>query len=535
MVAINRKKFVFIFSILFLFSFSYFPSCSYANTSPNKLYQSAKENFYSLKSSEKKQSIKSNWNKCIKKFLSVYQQFPNSNLAGDALFTAGSLYHDSYKRFRQRLDLDFAIKYYKIVVENHSKSRLADDALSRIGEIQFSYLKQYSKAHNSYTRVIREFPNGDMYNPALKKISALSAFFKPVSPKREKLTKVTEIRHFSSPEATRIVIELENKIQFKEQRLKNPERIYVDLFNASIDKNLKENPIEINNGFIKKIRASHNNINIVRVVIDINKFNGFKVSSLNNPFRIILDIEGKPLNKTILGTAPNISDSNVTIVIDPGHGGKDQGARGVNNLKEKDVVLDISLKLKKIIEKKLGYKVILTRNKDIFIKLKKRTAIANKNEADIFISIHANASRHKSASGIETYYLDFAKSNQALETAARENKTPLSEIRDDVQYILADLVANTKMNESSQLAGIIQSNLIKGIRKNYQNVKNLRAKGGPFYVLYGANMPSILVETSFISNPMEGKRLRSVRYRERIAHYILDGIEKYLKEIRVAL
>jgi N-acetylmuramoyl-L-alanine amidase len=100
---------------------------------------------------------------------------------------------------------------------------------------------------------------------------------------------------------------------------------------------------------------------------------------------------------------------------------------------------------------------------------------------------------------------------------------------------LADLVANTKMNESSQLAGIIQSNLIKGIRKNYQNVKNLRAKGGPFYVLYGANMPSILVETSFISNPMEGKRLRSVRYRERIAHYILDGIEKYLKEIRVAL
>jgi N-acetylmuramoyl-L-alanine amidase len=183
----------------------------------------------------------------------------------------------------------------------------------------------------------------------------------------------------------------------------------------------------------------------------------------------------------------------------------------------------------------LGYKVILTRNSDVFIPLQERTDIANDNKADIFISIHANASERKDASGIETYYLDFAKSDRALETAARENKVPRSNIQDDVQYILADMVANTKMNESSQLAGIVQNNLIQGMRKKFKRVKDLRAKGGPFYVLHGASMPSVLVETSFISNPIEGKRLGSSKYREKLAYFILEGIEKYFREIQVAL
>lgn len=223
------------------------------------------------------------------------------------------------------------------------------------------------------------------------------------------------------------------------------------------------------------------------------------------------------------------------IVIDPGHGGKDAGARGKKGLAEKDVVLDIAIKLKKMIQKKLGYKVILTRSKDVFIPLKKRTEIANNKKADLFISIHANASERKDASGIETYYLDFAKSNRALETAARENQVPLASIKDDVQYILADMAANSKMNESSQLAGTIQNSLISGLRKNYKGVKDLHAKGGPFYVLYGANMPSVLVETSFISNPKEWKRLRSSKYRERLAQHMYSGIKKYLYETRVAL
>lgn len=412
--AMVNAVFSYIFPVIFFFSLSYFPSLAYAKETAEKLYNNAKNNYYSLKSSKRKQANRSNWTKSINKFISVYRRFPGSSFADNALFTAGMLYHDSFKQFGKRKDLDSSIQHYRMVVKKYSSSNLADDALFRTGDIYFYDLKKYSDAKKAYTKVTKKFSKGDMYKPAVERLKELSSFYSPRAPNRKK-------------------------------------------------------------GIVKKI-----------------------------------------------------------VVIDPGHGGKDQGAKGVRGLLEKDVVLDIALKLKKILKKKFGYKVILTRNKDVFIPLKERTAIANAKKADIFISIHANASKRKDASGIETYYLDFAKSERALETAARENKVPLSNIQDDVQYILADMVANTKMNESSQLAGIIQNNLIQGMRKKFKKVKDLHAKGGPFYVLYGANMPSVLVETSFISNPMEGKRLRSSRYRERLAYFILEGIEKYFRETRVA-
>ena len=407
-----NAAFSFIVSIIFFFSLSYFPSLACAKETAETLYKNARNDYYSLKGSKRKQAIKSSWAKNINKFLSVSRRFPSSSFADDALFTAGMLYYDSFKKFGMRKDLNSSIQHYSMVVKKYSSSNLADDALFRTGDIYFYDLRKYYKAKKAYTKITTKFSKGDMYKLAVERLNELSSF-----------------------DNSRV-----------------PNRIIA-----------------------KKI-----------------------------------------------------------IVIDPGHGGKDRGAKGIKGLLEKDVVLDIALKLKKLIKIKYGYKVILTRHKDIFIPLEERTNIANVNKADIFISIHANASERKGASGIETYYLDFAKSNRALETAARENKVPLSNIRDDVQYILADMVANTKMNESSQLAGIVQNNLIQGMRKKFKNVKNLRAKGGPFYVLYGANMPSVLVETSFISNPMEGKRLRSSKYRERLAHFILEGIEKYFRETQVA-
>ncbi len=377
--AMMNAVFSYIFPIIFFFSLSYFPSLAYAKETAETLYNNARNNYYSLKGSKRKQAIKSNWTKNINNFLSVYRQFPGSSFADNALFTAGILYYDSFKQFGKRKDLNSSIQHYSMVVKKYSSSNLADDAMFRIGDIYFYDLKKYSDAKKAYTKVTKKFSKGDMYKPAVERLKELSSFYNPRAP-------------------SRIIA--------------------------------------------KKI-----------------------------------------------------------IVIDPGHGGKDRGAKGVRGLLEKDVVLDIAIKLKKIIKKKFGYKVILTRNKDVFIPLEERTAIANAKKADIFISIHANASKRKDASGIETYYLDFAKSERALETAARENKVPLFNIRDDIQYILADMVANTKMNESSQLAGIIQNNLIRGMRKKFKGVKDLHAKGGPFYVLYGANMPSVLVETYCITNP----------------------------------
>lgn len=529
-----RRGFYFIPLIFFLFTSINFPSLTHAKDTAEKLYQNARVDYYSLKSSRKKQANELNWATAIRKFLLVYQRFPNSSLADDALFTIGNLYYDSYKWFQKEKDLNLAIKYYKVITKKYSDSSLADDSLFLIAEIQFHNLKKYSKAYSGYARVIKEFPKGDMYESALKKIQDLSPFYKTQPAKPQKKAKITEIKHSSNPGFSRITIGLDGIIKFKEHRISNPERIYIDLFNSVINEKLINHPIKINNGLIKRVRANQYQPDIVRVVLDIDNYTGIKVFSLKKPFKIAIDVVNKPPLKKEFPVVVNTVGSKKIIVIDPGHGGKDYGAKGARSLLEKRVVLDISLKLKKLIEKRLGYKVILTRKRDVFIPLEGRTAIANENKADIFISIHANASKRKKASGIETYYLDFAKSGQALEVAARENKTPLTKIRNDVQYILADMVANTKMNESSQLAGIIQNSLIKGMRKSFKGVRDLMAKGGPFYVLYGANMPSVLVETSFISNPLEGKRLRSVKYREKIAHYILKGIEKYFTEIRVA-
>jgi len=180
----------------------------------------------------------------------------------------------------------------------------------------------------------------------------------------------------------------------------------------------------------------------------------------------------------------------------------------------------------------------LTRETDIFIPLEERTVIANIKKADLFISIHANASRKRNAMGIETYFQGIPKTDEARETAARENMSGIDDRYSDddniLEFILADMKNTHKINESSQLAGVIQDSLIKGVSSRYEDVRNLGVKQAMFYVLHKAKMPSILVETSFISNPEEEKRFRDYRYRDQIANSIYNGIKTYVEKTMVA-
>ncbi len=218
------------------------------------------------------------------------------------------------------------------------------------------------------------------------------------------------------------------------------------------------------------------------------------------------------------------------IVIDPGHGGKDNGAPGYyRKVKEKDIVLDIAKKLKAAICRDFECDVVLTRSDDRFLKLDERSQIANKNNADLFISIHANASPNKDAYGTETYILSHASDKEAARVAARENNTSVAQVS-DLQLILSSLMQNAKINESSQLAGYVQGSIYKKIKKEYKRVKDKGIKQAPFYVLLGAEMPAILVEVGFISNPMECKRLINPDYQDTLCQSILNGIKKYLKE-----
>ncbi|MEE9542611.1 MAG: N-acetylmuramoyl-L-alanine amidase [Thermodesulfobacteriota bacterium] len=357
-----------------------------------------------------------------------------------------------------------------------------------------------------------------------------------------KLAEVTSVRHWSNPTYTRIVIDVGSDVEYYHHLLKEDvtinvphRRLYVDIYDTTLSDGLKKK-ISINDGLLKAARAGQYKSDTVRVVLDIESIEDYKIFTLSNPFRIIIDVTGKgfkgeggemsktgdlhpPTADSILKTSHKVRK----IVIDPGHGGKDPGAIGKSGLKEKDVTLRISKLLKKSLKKRTKAKVILTRKRDVYIPLEERTAIANTAEADLFISVHVNASPKRKASGVETYYLDVSNDRRSIQVAARENAAS-TKATGDLQYILRDLMRTANRNDSSALATHIQSSLVKALKKKYRGVHGNGVKGAPFYVLVRTNMPSILVEVSFISNAKEEGRLKSEKYLTEIARGITDGV-----------
>ena len=214
------------------------------------------------------------------------------------------------------------------------------------------------------------------------------------------------------------------------------------------------------------------------------------------------------------------------IVIDPGHGGHDSGTLGADGIEEKDVVLDVSLRLGKLLHDRLGAEIIYTRSDDTFVPLETRTAIANKAQADLFLSIHANSSPDESARGVETYYLNFTSDPTALDVAARENA-----VSDQSIHQLSDLVKKIalkdKIAESREFASDVEDSLYAGLQKGNAGLKDRGVKKAPFVVLIGANMPSILAEISFVTNPRDAAELQQPEYRERVAESLYKGIARY--------
>lgn len=339
---------------------------------------------------------------------------------------------------------------------------------------------------------------------------------------------VTDISYWSYPEYTRVVVTLSDRAEFSKKLLSNPDRLFFDIKDSTIRKELKTN-LPIGNGMLKSVRAAQFTSDTVRVVLDLEKIKEYKMISLEDPVRIIIDVYGGLTQKAV--------SSKKRIVIDAGHGGHDPGAVGPKKLYEKDVVLDIALRLKKILSDDPNVDVYLTRDKDIFIPLEQRTAIANSKNADLFVSVHANASPRKDAKGIETYFLNWTNDEEAIKVAARENQISLKKMRkaqkeqDVLAIMLGDLQRDNKRDESMCLAHAIQQTLAGSMQKEYPHIIDHGVKWAPFYVLFGARMPSVLVEVSFISNPLEEKLLSKDSYRNSLAKSIATGITKYVSVV----
>ncbi len=214
------------------------------------------------------------------------------------------------------------------------------------------------------------------------------------------------------------------------------------------------------------------------------------------------------------------------VVIDAGHGGHDHGTTGPSGLTEKEVTLDVARRLGELIEENLGSEVVFTRNDDRYIQLEERGAIANRSHADLFISIHANSSRHSAASGVETYYLNFTSSPEALEVAARENAVSERSVS-DLGDLIKKIALKDKIDESREFAGKVQMALYNGAAKAGNRTKDRGVRKAPFVVLIGATMPSILTEIGFLSNPKEEAMLKKAEYRQKIAEALFRGISQY--------
>ncbi len=390
---------------------------------------------------------------------------------------------------------------------------------------------------------------------------------------------LSALKHWSTPDYTRISLELDRDVTWESHKLGrandgSPERVYIDLHRTRIAATIKD--ITIGDGLLKGARVAQYKANTVRVVLDIESMKDFKVFSLSEPSRLVIDVRGdrlpgisrlepslkaapeavaptlpeaeqgaekrrvekKSLDKKTVDKKTGAAKRTGTaiakvrrIVVDPGHGGHDPGAIGSGGTREKDIVLSIGLKLKELLEDDLGLDVVMTRSTDVFIPLEERTAIANKVGADLFVSVHANAAANRSAAGIETYYLNLAKTDKVAHLAAKENGTSLEKVS-VLQAILFDLMANYKLNDSAHLAEEVQKSLHKKVRSEFGETKNLGVKQGPFYVLVGATMPSILVETAFLSNHTEEARLNDPAYQDATAEGIMEGVRTYINSLK---
>jgi N-acetylmuramoyl-L-alanine amidase len=684
-------------------------------------------------------------NSAIGEYKFLRREYPGSKYRCDALFTIGEIYKDDLG------EPDQARATFQDFLHRYPHNRLVDDARQAIAEIEQAQYQQAraakkaerenfdksdkgdaagkgasatasSKADSgsSSKTAAERSPNGQSSNgqsSSLQSLGAQSAErqtsdhqaseHQASNPQSERqgasYPRVTGIRHWSTPDYTRVAIDLENEVNFSSQRIAHPDRIFFDLRNTKLASTLVGKSFDVDDGFLKKIRVAQFQPGRTRVVLEVADLSGYNAFLLPNPYRLIIDIHGKDihgkdavarnirgksshdademalspdvegdptasskseqtvvspnqkrdakLNQTAASTQTGVikkiveaddsdddnddarspastefasatvpkpdtartkthsvkggaaaaskrdeggseaatlaaSDDSADlnpvpaakkrttksglngktldsknldnktradldiheakptahgdrsliralglkigkIVIDPGHGGHDTGTIGPNGLEEKDLVLEVGKRLGKMLETRLGAEVVYTRKDDTFIPLETRTAIANQERADLFISIHANSSEDPAARGVETYYLNFTSSPEALEVAARENavsEKSIYELRDLVKKI----ALKEKIEESREFAGDVQQSLHSGLAAKSPAIRDRGVKKAPFIVLIGANMPSILAEISFVSNPTDEHRLETSEYRQRIADSLYRGVANYV-------
>ena len=674
----------------------------------------------------------------VRQYEFLRKQYPGSKYRFDALFTIGEIYKDdlddpeeakaTFEEFLHRYPHNRLVPETRdAIAELNNRAQNLDRELARREVARHQAEKYQAAADQPGRQASKSGIRPDAQSPPAHEArtgtgaeartdsatsdddsddpdaAATTAEIQP-----SKYPRVTMIRHWSTPDYTRVAIDLEQDVKFGSQRIGAPDRIFFDLYNTKLASTLVGKSFDVDDGFLKKIRVAQFKPGLTRVVLEVDDLSDYDAFLLPNPPRLIIDVHGKqadrgmarnnpatepasapapsapgkrnesavddreiaavapaenptrepkveiakaappeapassssiaveknpvpkpptasqstpspnarkvpkkiveaddddlpaPAPKTsssgvrvedlrpdlvpapkkskpaaIADAAPDLVADDKTnpekkpvtrtkgkrkstpstadidvreaqptaagdrsliralglkigkIVIDPGHGGHDTGTIGPEGLEEKDLVLDVGRRLGKLLETRLGAEVVYTRKDDTFIPLETRTAIANQEQADLFVSIHANSSHDPSARGVETYYLNFTSNADALEVAARENAVSAKSIH-ELGDLVKKIALKEKIEESHEFATDVQQALHSGLAAKSSGIRDRGVKKAPFIVLIGANMPSILAEISFVSNPTDEHKLQTPEYRQRIAESLYRGIQKYV-------
>ena len=447
----------------------------------------------------------------IAEYEAIVRRFPQSDFDDNALWQGAGLAIKAFDLYRQDHDLGAGQRLLRLLEASHPQSALAP----RVDE-------------------------------RLRQLDMLSA-----------VARLEEIRREPSPDGVRITIVVDREIAFRAERLISPSRLFFDLSTTEASATLRNATLAFaDDDIIREVRLGRHPNQVTRVVIDTEATESCHTFTLSQPFRVVVECQRSLRPPTTVastspalesddapengGTAtPPVANSDGVfsvarqlglgvsrIVIDPGHGGHDPGA-GARGLGEAELVLDIALRLEQRLKSaQPGLEVVLTRREDQYVPLEARTALANRLEADLFLSVHANASSNTSARGVETYFLNFAEDPEAESLAARENVVGLATMK-QLDGLLEAIAANSKLDESRAFAQTVQTAILDTLRQVDPDVPDLGVKQAPFVVLIGARMPSILAEISFLSNEQDAQLLSTEEYRDLIADALFEGVMRY--------
>jgi N-acetylmuramoyl-L-alanine amidase len=358
---------------------------------------------------------------------------------------------------------------------------------------------------------------------------------------------VSEVQAWSNADYTRVAIYLSQPVGFEKQELAadrdHPRRLALDLRPAHLDG--QGSMRAVGDSLLHSVRAAQNGPDTVRVVLDLKGQDAYQVFTLGDPPRLIVDLgireaQREAIARAVPRTAPEEEDLETgrrpirRIIVDAGHGGHDTGAIGPRGVREKDVTLAMARRLADKL-RTLGFEVTLTRTDDRYLKLEERTAMANMARGDLFVSLHTNANPRRDRSGVETYFLNVTDDRYARRLAARENGSlAMEEAPRDVQRILTDLDSKASAGASRTLARMVQKEITSRTRQTQGAVNDRGVKNALFYVLLGARMPAVLVETAFISNRAEEKRLASPAYQQLVADGVARAVTEFAGQSRLA-